>query len=256
MDDFERRAAASVAYVLGARATPCDPGGGATSTRDFDLVFPDASREPLEITRHGNEAVTKTWARVERLDREAPSLRRYWTIDMPASVLNESGEATATDVRRVLREAEPALCALEDAGCYSFDAGRMWRNEALAEPLKALLRLGCQMGQSHEVPDGAPGRIYAIAPVGGMVDANQVASAVEAEANKDDNRRKLREPPEARRRHLFVHIDSSAGMTVSAVDYTLDSRVPEVPEPITTAWVAGVRGIVYSVTPPAWLGRT
>jgi alkanesulfonate monooxygenase SsuD/methylene tetrahydromethanopterin reductase-like flavin-dependent oxidoreductase (luciferase family) len=49
-DDTELKAAAAAAFVLGARLERLDipPAQG---MRDFDLVFSDGSREPIEITR-------------------------------------------------------------------------------------------------------------------------------------------------------------------------------------------------------------
>jgi hypothetical protein len=75
-DDIELKAAAAAAFVLGARVDRLDipPAQG---MRDFDLVFRDDSREPLEITRYVDRAAyglavlegRDVWAITSLLDR-------------------------------------------------------------------------------------------------------------------------------------------------------------------------------------------
>jgi hypothetical protein len=247
--DIELRAAAAVAFALGARAQERDPGGGATSIRDFDLVFTDRSDEPLEVTTYADQAVLQTWSRLERLDREAPSLKRTWALDMPSVETISASKSAATDVDRFMAEAEIALKEIEAAGYERFDAGLIYRDATVGEAARRLLRIGCQFGFSHPAPPGESGRIQPGSPVGGVVTPDLVTIGVEAEASKNDNRVKLREPADAQRRHLFVLFDASSGAAFSAVPHTLDSSIPILPEPITTAWVAG-SDRVFSVTPP------
>jgi hypothetical protein len=59
----QTRAAAAAAFVLGAKAQPCDisPQQG---MRDFDLVFDDGHCEPLEVTQHMHEPTRHTLARL------------------------------------------------------------------------------------------------------------------------------------------------------------------------------------------------
>jgi hypothetical protein len=247
--DIELRAAAAVAFALGARAQERDPGGGAASTRDFDLVFADRPDEPLEVTTYADQAVLQTWSRLERLDREAPSLKRIWALDMPSVERLAASKPAATDVARFMAEAEIALKDIEEAGYERFDAGMIYRDPVVGDAALRLLRIGCQFGFSQPAAPGEPGRIQPGSPVGGVVTPDLVAIGVEAEAGKTDNREKLRYPADAQRRHLFVLFDASSGAAFSAVPHTLDSSVPSLPEPITTAWVAGSYK-VFSVTPP------
>jgi len=69
-------------------------------------------------------------------------------------------------------------------------------------------------------------------------------------ACKEDKREKLREPPGAARRHLFVLIDGSSGTAFSAAGHGMTGRVPNLCEPITTVWVAGGGHRLFVATPP------
>ena len=142
--DIELRAAAAVAFVLGARVRVCDPGGGPVSSRDFDLVFTDRPDEPLEITTCADQAVLQTWSRLQRLDREAPTLGRIWALDMPSAQLTATGGSGPTDVKRFMDEAEIALRDIEAAGYTQFDAGMLYRDPVVGDAARRLLRIGCQ----------------------------------------------------------------------------------------------------------------
>jgi hypothetical protein len=87
------------------------------------------------------------------------------------------------------------------------------------------------------------------APVGGITLPDLIAIGVEREANEADNRAKLAAPTQARRRHLFVIFNGSSGSFFNAVDRAMESRLPKLPDPITTAWAA-CRGHVLVTTPP------
>lgn len=245
--DLENRAATAVAYALGARAIPRDLGG--VQMRDFDLRFQDRPDEPLEITRHADSVTMQSWARLERTDREAPSLSRDWAVDVPSRVVGPSGKPEPFDRDRFFREAEPALSTLERAGYERFDLGLWVRDPAIEPALQLLVALGCNFGFSSEPPEGEVARIHPGAPVGGEVGGDLVAKAVEEEAAKVDNQKKLREPAGAQRRHLFVVVDGSTGAAFSAVSHGLTGRLPLLPDPITTAWVASSSS-VYVTTPP------
>lgn len=248
-EDLEDRAAAAIALVLGARAVRRDTGGD--RVRDFDLVFEDRPDEPLEITRFADRDVLNTWARLERADRVAPSLGRDWAVDVPSRIVDTDDEPAPYDLRAFFVAAEPALAALEAAGYDRFDTGVWNDNPAAAPALATLANLGCNFGFSNEVPTGAVARITPGAPVGGVVGPDSLASAVELEAAKDDNREKLRVPAHVQRRHLCVVIDPSSGTAFSAASHAITGRMPVVPKPITTAWVAGGGTNLFEVTPPA-----
>lgn len=244
---IEARAAAAVAHALDARAVRRDLGG--RRTRDFDLVFPDSSLEPLEITIAADEVVRRTWARIEQLDRDAPSLTKAWTLDIPNTTLDSGGKRGPFAARDFLAHAEPLLRELEAAGIAEFNP-TTWAVAGTAEQaVTRLLLLGCDLGMSHSIATGETGRIHLTTGIGGWVDPDLVAEAIEQEAAKSDNRAKLSEPANARRRHLCVIIDASMGATLSAGAHGNLGRLPALPPPVTTAWaLAG--GSAYSTTPP------
>lgn len=245
--DIEARAAAAVAHALGARAVRRDLGG--KQTRDFDLVLPDGSVEPLEITIAADQVVRHTWARINQLDRDAPSLTKAWTVNVPNSVLDSNGRPIPFAARDFLAEAEPLLRELETAGIAELNP-TTWASAGAAQPaVMRLLGFGCDLGMSHEIAPGEDGRIYLSSGIGGWVDPDLIAEAIEREAAKPDNQAKLSEPAGTRGRHLCVLIDSSTGATFSATSHGDMGRLPVLPPPITTAW-ALASTTAYSTTPP------
>jgi hypothetical protein len=112
--------------------------------------------------------------------------------------------------------------------------------------------LGCNFGFSKVPPAGEVARIIPGAPVGGLVGRDSLAWAAEQEACKDDNREKLREPPGAQRRHLFVVVDGSSGTAFSAPSHGMTGRLPELCDPITTVWVAGSYRVLVTAPPGGW----
>ena len=238
-EDFELCAAAVAAYVLGAKLIRQDT-ADAHQTRDFDLVLPDNSREPLEITSSVDQPALETWRRFRGpLTMEAPSLRRHWTLDMRAVGHNAAGKDVPRDVRRLQSKIEPALAALEAAGHERIDLAAFMRDSSLAEPCQTLLELGIDGGGSYSVEPGGTPHISYTASVGGFTHPDLVAAAIEREADKPDNKRKLAEPPNATRRHIFVAFHGSTGNAFSAVYHGMKGRLPRLEPPITTAWAWG-----------------
>jgi hypothetical protein len=216
-------------------------------TRDFDLVLPDGSVEPLEVTRHVDQAAYQTWERLRRAtDLSAPSLSRVWVIATPSSTLTPKGPR-AYDVRKLLQALEPVLGELERNGYTSIELGRLQRELPLA--FSALLDLGIQDGFSREPRPPEAAHISLGAPVGGITVPDLVAAGIEQEAGDLGNQAKLAQPSVARRRHLFVVFDSSSGAAFNAVDRNMIGRLPHLPASITTAWAA-TGGFVLVTTPP------
>jgi hypothetical protein len=249
-DDGELKAAAAAAFILGARLDRLDI-PPAQSMRDFDLVFDDGRREPLEITSYVDRPALETW---ERIRRAAPlaarALTRRWVLAVPHSTSTSATTRIPYDVKEFVARVEQALAALEAAGHPTINLGRLQRESALAAAVQTLFALGIQDGCSYSLARGQTATISFNAPVGGITDANLIAPAIEREANDAGNRHKLEQPPHAARRHLFVVFDGSSGSFFNAVQRGLtDGRLPNLPSPITTAW-AGAGGHVLVTTPP------
>jgi hypothetical protein len=222
---------------------------GGRQLYDFDLVLADGSREPLEITRHVDRAAYETWERLGSAGALiTPSLARVWVLALPHRDVDAAGNAQPYDVRKFRAEIEPALAALEGAGYETIALGRLQRE--LPTVFQTLLDLGIQDGFSRDRRSGEPAHISTGAPVGGMTLPDLVAAAIEVEAGKSDNEKKLAQTPTAAHRHLFVPFDSSSGAAFNALDRGVIGRLPNLPTPITTAW-ACARARVYVATPPA-----
>ncbi len=248
-DDLELKAGAAAAYVLAAKLIRRDL-PPAQNTRDFDLVFPDGSFEPLEVTRCADATALQTWDRIGAGTVVAPSLRRRWVLSVPNSVPISETKRAAYDVKEFTARIEPALAALESRGHDTINLGPMQRDPALAPAMQTLLELRVQHGFSRPLPGDVPGHISFNASVGGITLPDLIAIGIEREAAKPDNLSKLDDPPQARRRHLFVVFDDSSGSFFNALDRQMESRLPQLPHPITTAWAA-CRGHVLVTTPPS-----
>jgi hypothetical protein len=249
IDSLELRAGAAAASVLGAKLLRRDI-PGAHQTRDFDLLLGDGSVEPLEITRYVDEPALRTWERLRgATPLRAPSLSRVWVLAIPPADVEAGGTRVAYDVRKFVATIESALAALEAAGHQTINLGRVQVDPALANAFRTLVDLGVQDGYSRAPAPGQTAYVSFGAPVGGFTQADLVASAIEREASKADNQRKLAQPPSARRRHLFLVFDGSSGSFFNAVDRGLQGRLPRLPAPITTGWAAA-RGFVLVTTPP------
>jgi hypothetical protein len=247
-DDLELKAAAAAAHVLGAKLIRRDV-APAQGMRDFDLVLADGSLEPLEVTRCADEEAMRTWSRIGSGLLAAPSLGRRWVLSVPPSVPVSETARVAYDVRAFEKRIVGALEVLEAEGCERIEWGRLQREPTLRDAFETLLDLRVLDGFCRPLPEGVVGHISFQAAVGGITLPDLIAIGVEREANRADNMAKLAAPTQARRRHLFVVFDGSSGSHFNAVDRALDSRLPTLPTPITTAWAAA-RGFVLVTTPP------
>jgi hypothetical protein len=255
-EDIENRVVATICTVLGAKFRRRDRGG--TQTRDFDLIFSDRPPEPLEVTESSIESIRWTQGRLRETDRDAPSLGRWWTLDMPSAQLAPNGELVAYDIRALLDKAEPWLAALEAAGQFEFDIGReryrIERSSPLYKPYEGLLRLGVTLGLSSEPPAGETGRISPSMAFSSTNYGEPLKTLVGLEADDPGNQKKLQEPAGAEGRHLAVLVDPSVGRSYHGLKHGEPGNAPSsLPAPITTAWaIADV--YVAGVTPPgAWI---
>jgi hypothetical protein len=251
-DDTELKAAASAAYVLGAKLARRDV-PPAQGMRDFDLVFQDRHREPLEITSYVDQPALESWERIRRAAPiVAPALRRRWALAVPHSTQVRASRRLPYDVNDFVGRIEPALASLEAAGHERISLGRLQRDTTLADAFRTLLDLGVQDGISHELQPGQMAWISLYAPVGGITHKDLVAAAIEREANDPGNRSKLDAVANVPRRHLFVVFDSSSGSFFNAAQRGLQGRLPNLPTPITTAWAGAGQHVLVTTPPEQW----
>jgi hypothetical protein len=236
---------------------PLDPGGGPRSLPDFELV--GEGREPiaLEVTTATQQDLLQTRARFESqlAERiEAPQLR--WSWHLYAEV--------RSDVRRIRRDVVAALDELESEWSRVALPDLMFfgpTNAARSPSVRVLWQtLGIVWGRAYPSGDGAFVFVSPPSDPREWTDEHPgafVTEAVEAEAAKADNVRKLAESGRSER-HLFVGVDPFSYPPWQDLDRgVVPPDPPRLPDEITTAWVATSgsdgRDIAWRVTPPgAW----
>jgi hypothetical protein len=239
----------------GVTIEPVDPGGGPTSLHDFDLLIEGRDPMALEVTTSTRPELLRTRARfAEQLGSpiEAPRLR--WSWHLYAEV--------GADVRRIGREVVPALeeLELEWSRAEPSDLTFFGPTSAARSPAVRHLwqTLGIVWGRAYAL--AGPSSVFISPPSDPRewTDAHPgafVLEAVEAEAAKPDNLRKLDESGRSER-HLFVYVDSHSFPAWQDLDRAIVPPVaPSLPDAITTAWVATVgsdgRDVAWRVTPPS-----
>lgn len=243
----ERRedvAAAVAASVVGARFRRRDLGG--RQVHDFDLEFEDGAIEALEVCTFTDSTVREQWQILDQLDEVASQLTSTWTLSV----------VRAARVKRLPKKAEPHLAALERHRQSTFDAGDHYRlamsgaQTELVAASAALIGLGVRDGvRAPEIVGGAA-RVVIAAGTGGVATSDVVSRVVQNVASKRDNRLKLQAAREARRRHILVPIDPSAGAVWSAARCVPTGEPPRLPASVTVAWVIGANGRTLRVEQP------
>jgi hypothetical protein len=83
--------------------------------RDFDLVFADGYREPLEITSYVDRPAYETWERIRRAGPLiAPTLARRWVLAVPHSTPTSGTARVPYDVNDFVARIQPTLAALKN----------------------------------------------------------------------------------------------------------------------------------------------
>lgn len=220
---------------------------------------PTVRDEPiaLEVTTATQQDLLHTRARFESqlAERiEAPQLRRSWHLY--AEVWS--------DVRRIRRDVVAALAELELEWSRAAPPDLMFfgpTHAARSHAVKTLWQtLGIVWGRAY--PSGDVAFVFVSPPSDPREWTDEhpgafVTEAVEAEAAKTDNVRKLAESGRSER-HLFVGVDPLSYPPWQDLDRgVVPASPPRLPEEITTAWVATSgsdgRSIAWRVTPPsAW----
>jgi hypothetical protein len=249
--EAEDRSAALAACALGALAERLDkPGSG---DRDFDLVFEDGHREPLEVTSNANPAARKTSKRLEKNPFPLDGTRATWAL----SVDEYTSDKQPIDVRRIAKDAPAAIQVLEAAGEIRFDPILAYDPRVhVREAATFLARMGVRFGSSAASSGTQPVLLIA-STHGGALDADLIANTVEEAAKDLGNQGKLLAISDAPRRHLFVTPALSGGLAYMSLLHIFERnapmpRVPELPEPITTGWAACDSGAIYVSPPSEW----
>jgi hypothetical protein len=239
--------AAIAASTTGTRWRRRDRGG--QQIVDFELEFPDGAVEALEVSSFTDETVREQWQVLRELGVLAPSLASSWTISV----------RRGAKVKRLPSQAESQLAVFERHDRTQFLDGEHYQLEAsgappdLAAAAADLIRLGVREAMRAPELEGKQPRIFVAAGVGGPSrPAFLINSAVQAVAHKRDNRLKLQGARAARRRHVFVPIDASAGPTWTIVRDP-PTAPPRLPSGVEVAWVVGANGCTLRAElPDGW----
>jgi hypothetical protein len=242
--------AAIAAQSLNARFRRTDTGGG-VQMHDFELIFDDGSIDVLEVCSFTDAAVRELWELIDRLDEPAKKLTSNWTVSL----------ATGARLKGLLPKLEPHLEMFERAGvtrfidaeCLTFQArvqaatlaGQGDPSDvARLEAMLALARLGVRDAMKTFTASGEQPRIFVAAGAGGAGNRELINRVVQHVSLKRDNRLKLQRPQNVRRRHIFIPIDTSAGVAWSVAAGEPPDRPPRLPAGVDYAWVVGASGRV------------
>jgi hypothetical protein len=231
---FEERIAAQLVERALTGATMTFVVQQANNECDFRLAVSDQTF-PLEVTTFTNEDTRRLYARIAGNDGDGHFIprtqaRRDWYVT----------PSHRSDPRAIRERIDAHLAAIEDEGRDSFDVA-MDANQSAA--VRALwLDLWVTDGTIGEwIPPGQIG--ISFPPDGAMLASDQINSAVEREATKEDNVRKLTDA-NAAERHLFVYFDwhgypAQASMRRGLIPTTF----PNIPATITHVWAATPTGV-------------
>jgi len=199
-----------------------------TGIYDFDLQYLDGTVAAVEVTVSTSEQLERTAAAI--LDRRkgrtfvpAKKSRNGWWVH----------PMRGAKIDRIRANVDEYLAAIEAEGHTRFFAYR----DAASSPsiARILYDLGIEGGDVIKWKSPNCIRI-ALPAVGGLVSAESVEQALEAEATKEDNRRKLAASG-CNKRHLFVYINRQNFLPwVALVDEGPPPRSPTLPIEITDVW--------------------
>lgn len=249
LSDTEARVAKILQAALpGVQIAPVDLGGGPRQLHDFNLERGNGTVEALEVTEATIEELRAANAAREKqlpgATLPAPGLRRSWHI------------YPSQRTRMVeLRKAIPLLDQIEAK--IRVDGLESWDQHPAAQ------RLFTEFHIEYARPWGEtddPKLVVGRAPdLSEWIEnpnnpGSWVQQAVQDEANKEDNRRKL-VASGAAERHLFVWVDLDYYLPWKDLDFgRLPVTPPTLPNEITTVWAAASAAdgqcVVWRVRPP------
>jgi hypothetical protein len=201
--------------------------GASPGVHDFDIVFADGSRLAVEVTMATDAPRRELWAAVAQHRWTFPHLRRPWSLVIRPE----------TRVGALHRAVGPLLAELERRGVDRFNAA-----EPHDTPGGELKDLGVRYARAVRGP-GEPVVLVGTVGPADYFDGADVCEAVEREAAKADNARKLHA---AGGGELFVWVDPHASSAYAALSG--DVSLPQQP-PLLPAGVQGVWAARYIVRP-------
>ena len=193
---------------------------------DLELRWPDGHAEAMEVTTDTDPERLRLYDGIKRHGTfDATKSKRDWFVYLRTST---------TNVRRVRAKIDPYLSLVEQEGLTSFSRRQQHTSNAVATVRRDL---GVNSAISREPAHKQP-KIKLFGPSHGWWEKPEAVNhAVErhAAANAEKLARSGHDE-----RHLFVLIETISFEVSSAlVSRRLPEDPPQLPETITTAWVAG-----------------
>lgn len=196
---------------------------------DFDLEYPDGRTAAVEVTTSTDQDYRRieaamTDARKGGMEISATLCQKRW-------VIHPFKHARINTIRD---RADALLAPIEDSGVEFFTS----LSDAADSPHIARILTELHVEGGFVIDAKGPGAIFLSYPTqGGFLAQSDVTHAVEREALKPDNRRKLRQSG-ASERHLFVHVDHRNMEAWTALNDLPPNGGPELPDEITHVWAA------------------
>lgn len=227
MNLSERVAKAVVEHII-TGSSMCFRSDQSSGEYDFDLRYADDTVVPLEVTMSANQQMK--WSAAKLGDEregghfvKAVACRNGWLVH-PLPDAN---------IDLIRKRADAYLAKVEAAGLTQFFA---WTDASKSRPVDGIFRdLKIEAGRAFVWKDG-PRIGIALPGQGGPVTSEYLQRAVEAEASKADNRRKLGSTKHSEG-HLFVYVDPLHYLPwVALVDEAPSAAPPRLPAEISHIW--------------------
>jgi hypothetical protein len=228
--DYAERAAQHILETLipGVRMAyrPDQSMGG----HDFDLTYSDGTTVPVEVTASMDPEQVQTYAAIRKQGESVPrqKCRMDWLVHpLPGA-----------NIKRIRAEIDAYLADVEADGLSYVHTHA---HEYMCQSVDRL-RQDLGVESAGVVKWKQPGIRIGYPGTGGAVGAECAVEAVNLEAHKDDNRRKLAATG-APARHLFVYVDALNFLPwVGVRDFDPAGLAPSLPEEITDVWAAAGAG--------------
>ena len=203
---------------------------------DFLLRYSNGLTVPLEVTVSTNPKLRATIAAIKGRNPgehlvKADSCKKDWVVHPLAGA----------NIKSIRSRVDSYMAKIEHLGLTKFSA---YSDAPKYEPVEAVFRdLGIEAGFVTQWK--TPGMIGIMYPgSGGLVSAAELLIAIDAEASKDDNVRKLTVPGNSDS-HLFIYIEMENFLPWKVlVDTDPPNELPTVPPQISHVWtVARTRDV-------------
>jgi hypothetical protein len=204
-----------------------DQSGG---LRDFDLHYPDGRVVALEVTESVDAVDIETQAAIGSRREGGPRVRaklcrKAWRVH----------PQTGANIKRFRRSLDRYLARIESIGIEQFFSA----SDRQSYPAVESIYEDLQVCSGEVCPGLEPGFISIALPTGGgYIGSSLVSEAVELEASKPDNRRKL-SAARTSEAHLFVFVDVLNRAWIPLVDLAPPAESPDLPAEITHVWAVG-----------------